>query len=200
MNGPRLTYLPNLISAARLLAVPLLVWFAFREMHAAFTFLLVPTLASDIVDGWLARKLGAESKIGATLDSVADISVVLAMVYAIWPLHPDVYREHGWIIIGVVVVWVFAHLASLIRYGRLASFHTWLIRAGIFAFSLFALVLFLFGFVPWLLYLAAIICTLGAVEHFAMLALLPDWTPNVRGGIREALRLRRGDTIPPQKP
>jgi CDP-diacylglycerol--glycerol-3-phosphate 3-phosphatidyltransferase len=169
-------------------------------MHTAFAFLLLPVLASDIVDGWLARKLGAESNFGAALDSVADISVVRTMVYAIWPLHPDVYREHGWIIISVVVIWVFAHLASLIRYGRLASFHTRLIRAGIFAFSLFALVLFLFGFVPWLLFLAALICALGAVEHFVMLALLPHWTPNVHGGIREALRLRRGDTFRPPAP
>jgi CDP-diacylglycerol--glycerol-3-phosphate 3-phosphatidyltransferase len=192
MNGPRFKQIPNLITAARLLSVPVLVWFAYRELHTAFAVLLLPALASDIIDGWLARKLDGESNFGATLDSVADISLVLAMVYAIWPLHPEVYREHGWIIIGVVIIWILAHLASLLRYGRLASFHTRLIRAGIFAFSLFAIVLFLFGFVPWLLYLAALTCTLGAIEHFTMLALLPQWTPNVRGGVREALRLRRG--------
>jgi CDP-diacylglycerol--glycerol-3-phosphate 3-phosphatidyltransferase len=191
MNNLRIAWLPNAFSVGRLLAAPLLAWLAFRGMHGAFAALLVPALASDIVDGWLARKLGAVSARGASLDSIADICLVLVMVYAIWPLHPYVYLDHGWVIIAVVVVWILGHTASLLRYGRLASFHTRLIRAGIFAFSIFALVLFLFGFVPWLLYLAAVTCTLGALEHFAMLAMVPDWTPNLHGGIPEALRRRR---------
>lgn len=191
MRESRLKWLPNAITLARLCSVPVLAWLAFRRMDTAFAAVLVPALASDVLDGWLARRLGAVSQLGSTLDSVADISVILVMVYAIWPLHPDVYLEDGWVIIGVVVIWVFAHLASLWRYGRLASFHTWLIRSGIFAFCLFALVLFLFQFVPWMLYLAAALCTLGAIEHFVMLALLPQWTPDLHGGIPEALRRRR---------
>ena len=190
MDTQRLTWLPNAITLARLLAVPVLGVLAWSGMHGAFAALLLPALASDVLDGWLARRLDATTAFGAALDSIADILLVLVMVYAIWPLHPYVYREHGWPIIAVVVIWVIAHAASLLRYGRLASFHTHLIRAGIFAFSLFAVVLFLFGFVPWMLYLAAAICALGAVEHFVMLALVPRWTPNLHGGIPQALKLR----------
>jgi len=196
MNRSRFAWLPNALTVGRLLSVPVLGWLAYSGMHTAFAALLVPALASDVIDGWLARKLGAVSDSGAMLDSIADILLVLAMVYAIWPLHPDVYLEHGWVIITVVVVWVFGHAASMLRYGRLASFHTHLIRAGIFAFSIFALLLFLFGFVPWLLYLAAFICLLGAVEHFIMLALLSEWTPNLHGGIPQALRLHRAGRKP----
>ena len=177
----------------RLLSLPFLLVFAWRGMHAAFAALLLPALASDVLDGWLARRLGVESPLGATLDSVADILLVVVMVYAIWPLHPYVYQKHGWPIISVVVIWMFAHAASLLRYRKLASFHTQLIRGGIFAFSLFAVVLFLFGFFPWMLYLAAAVCALGAVEHFVMLALVPEWTPNLHGGIPDALRRRRQD-------
>ena len=191
MDTQRLTWLPNAITLARLLAVPVLAVLAWSGMHGAFAALLLPALASDVLDGWLARRLDATTAFGAALDSIADILLVLVMVYAIWPLHPYVYREHGWPIIAVVVIWVIAHAASLLRYGRLASFHTHLIRAGIFAFSLFAVVLFLIGFVPWMLYLAAAICALGAVEHFVMLALVPRWTPNLHGGIPQALQLRR---------
>ena len=191
MDTQRLTWLPNAITLARVLAVPVLAVLAWSGMHGAFAALLLPALASDVLDGWLARRLDATTAFGAALDSIADILLVLVMVYAIWPLHPYVYREHGWPIIAVVVIWVIAHAASLLRYGRLASFHTYLIRAGIFAFSLFAVVLFLFGFVPWMLYLAAAICALGAVEHFIMLALVPRWTPNLHGGIPQALQMRK---------
>jgi len=188
MDASRFGWLPNAITVARLASLPLLTLFAWRELHGYFAGLLLPALASDVVDGWLARRLGAESALGASMDSIADILLMLVMLYAIWPLHPYVYTEHGWVIGGVVLIWVCGHLASLLRYGRLASFHTHLIRAGIFSFSLFAVVLFLFGFVPALLYLSAAICTLGAAEHFAMLALVPEWTPDLHGGIREALR------------
>jgi len=191
MDAPRLAWLPNAITLARLASLPWLAWMASSGMHDAFAALLLPALASDVADGWVARKLAAESALGATLDSVADILLVVVMVYAIWPLHPYVYQQHGWVIIAVVLIWILAHLASLLRYGRLASFHTRLIRTGIFSFSLFAVILFLFGFVPALLYLAAFICTLGAAEHFVMLALVPRWTPDLHGGVPEALRRRR---------
>jgi cardiolipin synthase len=191
MDTSRLAWLPNAVTVARMLSLPPLVWLAWNGMQSAFSALLVAALASDVVDGWLARRLNVESRLGATLDSVADILLVLVMVFAIWPLHPYVYEEHPWPILGVVAIWIVAHLASLVRYGRLASFHTYLIRAGIFSFSVFALVLFLFGFVPWLLYLAAAVCALGAVEHFVMLLLLPEWIPDLHGGVPEALRRRR---------
>lgn len=194
MKAHRFGWIPNAITVARLACVPVLAFLAHNQQQGAFTAILIPALASDVLDGWLARKLDAASAAGAVMDSIADILLILVMVYAIWPLHPDVYLRHGWVIIGVVVVWSVAHLASWVRYGRLASFHTRLIRAGIFAFSLFAVVLFLYGFIPWLLYLAAVVCTLGAVEHFVMLYLLPDWTPNLHGGIPEAIARRDAST------
>jgi CDP-diacylglycerol--glycerol-3-phosphate 3-phosphatidyltransferase len=160
-------------------------------MHFAFAALLILALLSDIADGWIAKKYSVESPTGALLDSVADILLMSVILYAIWPLHPYVYEDHGLVFIVVVVLWIFGHTAALIRYGRPASFHTRLIRVGIAAFSLFAVVLFTYGFVPWMLYLAAIICSLGVVEHFAMLVLLPEWTPDIHGGLPEVLRRRR---------
>ena len=183
--------LPNAITATRAILAPVLALLAYQQQAAAFVVLLVPTLISDIVDGWLARKLGTESTFGATLDSVADILVAAALLFAIWPLHPDVYREHGLVFIGVAAWLMLGHIGSLLRYGRLASFHTRLIRAGILAASIFALVLFAYGFVPWLLYLTAAICALGGLEHFVLLALVRDWQPNISGGIPQALRMRR---------
>jgi CDP-diacylglycerol--glycerol-3-phosphate 3-phosphatidyltransferase len=201
MNDSRLAWLPNAITLGRLAAVPALAWLAVTHARGAFAVLLALALISDVADGWLARRLGAESPLGSTLDSVADIALMAVILFAIWPLHPEVYREHGTVIWAVVALLALGHLASLLRFGRLASFHTRLIRAGIFTFSVFALVLFIVGFHPWLLYLAAAVCTLGALEHFAMLMLLPEWTPNIHGGLPEVLRRRRQQRSgrPPRK-
>lgn len=180
--------LPNAISTFRLVAAPVLLTLAFLKFHLAFAWLLVPALFSDFLDGWLARKLHIESDIGSMLDSVADISLMLVIIVSIWFLHPVVYQEHWQIIAMVVVFWSFAHLAALLRYGRLASFHTRLLQAGILLFGIFALVLFTYGFVPWMLYLAGIVSLLGGVEHLALLALLPEWTPNIRAGLLGVIR------------
>ena len=62
----------------------------------------------------------------------------------------------------------------------------WLVAAVyVFTTSLYV------GVSTWLLYLAGIVCTLGALEHFAILVLLPEWKPNIHGGLAEVLRMRR---------
>jgi len=188
MNPSRL---PNAISAFRLLSAPMLLAMAVAQMHQAFAWLLIPAFASDILDGWLARKLHCESPFGAQLDSLADISLMGAVIVSIWFLHPAVYRQHWPIIAAVLVVWTIAHLLALLRYGRPASFHTRLIQAGILLFGVFAVVLFTYDFVAWMLYLAGIVSLLGAAEHLVLLALLPAWTPDIRGGLRQVLRERR---------
>jgi CDP-diacylglycerol--glycerol-3-phosphate 3-phosphatidyltransferase len=190
-NRPRLAWLPNAISLARLASVPLLAWLALQGWAGGFAALLVLSLASDLFDGWIARRLEVVSRLGAVLDSVADIALTLAILLGIWLLHPMVYHQDGWIIYSLLTAWFLAHCASLLRYGRLASFHTWLIRLGIGLFNLFAVILFIFHYYPWLLYLSASLSFLGVIEHFMLLALLPRWTPDLPGGIFTVLKQRR---------
>lgn len=181
---------PNAISMARLLSTPLLVWLAFEGKADAYAAVLLLALASDLLDGWLARRLNATSRAGALLDSVADIALTVAILLGMVFLHAEVYQYDGWVIYSVIAAWLLAHSASLIRYGRLASFHTWLIRIGILIFNLFAVILFLFSYQPWLLYLAAGLSLLGVIEHFLLLALLRDWTPDIPGGVFSVWRDR----------
>jgi CDP-diacylglycerol--glycerol-3-phosphate 3-phosphatidyltransferase len=184
------TSLPNLITKTRLAATPVLLLMAIIQWRQAFAWLLILALLSDFLDGWLARKWQCESDQGATLDSIADIVLMGTVIVSIWLLHPDVYTGHWQIIAAVVVLWTIAHLAALLRYGRPASFHTRLLQVGIGLFALFSLVLFTYGFIPVLLYLAGVVSFIGGIEQLVMLALLPEWTPDLRGGIREALKQR----------
>jgi CDP-diacylglycerol--glycerol-3-phosphate 3-phosphatidyltransferase len=41
--------------------------------------------------------------------------------------------------------------------------------------------LFLWGMRPWFFYLASGLSILGAIEELIIIALLPEWTANVRG-------------------
>lgn len=80
---------PNMLTSARLLAAPgLAVPFLLLPRPEADLWALGLFLAAavtDFFDGWLARRLGQESRLGAVLDPIADkvtVAVGLAVVLA----------------------------------------------------------------------------------------------------------------------
>jgi cardiolipin synthase (CMP-forming) len=176
-----LRHVPNVLSGARALAVPVLLVLAFLGRETAFTWVLIPALLSDIFDGWIARAFGLESTLGAKLDSVADSLMLFVFVYGIWVFHPEVIREHAWLCGTAVGLWVLEDVLALARYGRLSSFHTYLSKVVANLLGFFIGWLFLFGFEPWMLYLAAGTSIIASLEELALLRVLPVWRADVRG-------------------
>ena len=174
-------HLPNIVSAARIAAAPVLLYCAAGGDHTAFTWVLVPALLSDIADGVLARALQLQSKLGALLDSIGDQLLLFTSIYGIWVFHREVITEHqAWCYV-MVSAWVVEALAALVRYGRLSSFHTYASKVAGYLLGIFVGVLFVFGFHPWLLYVAVATSVLGNLEELVLLRLLPEWRADVRG-------------------
>jgi CDP-diacylglycerol--glycerol-3-phosphate 3-phosphatidyltransferase len=176
-----LRHLPNALSIARIVAAPVLVALAAAGNETAFTWVLVPALLSDIADGLIARLLHLQSRLGALLDSVADVLLLFTALYAVRVFHPEIVAAHwpaGALLVGV---WLAQNVTALLRYGRLSSFHTLLSKVAGYLLGIFVGVLFVFGFQPWLLYLAVGVSVIGNLEEFALMALLPSWRPDVRG-------------------
>ena len=67
---------PSGISALRLAALPFFLYFFFNGNTAVATLVFSIAAVTDLFDGYLARKLGAESKFGAYFDSAVDFIVV----------------------------------------------------------------------------------------------------------------------------
>jgi len=181
VSRERLRHLPNAISAARMAAPPVLLALALAGRPAAFTWVLVPALLSDMVDGWLARTYHLESKRGAFLDSVADTLLLFVSIYGIWVFHGEVITANAVLCGAVIVSWVLEDCAALLRYRRLSSFHTYLSKTAGYVLGLYVGVLFVFGHYPALLYAASGLSIAGNLEEFALLALLPQWRTDVRG-------------------
>ena len=70
--------LPNIVTLARLCAVPLAFWLIVEHRLAEAFWLFVAAGVSDAVDGWLARRLGGNA-LGAVLDPVADKALLVTM-------------------------------------------------------------------------------------------------------------------------
>ncbi|MGH3359731.1 MAG: CDP-alcohol phosphatidyltransferase family protein, partial [Nocardioidaceae bacterium] len=80
-TSARVFTVPNLLSFARLLGVPLFLWLVLgpEEDEWALVVLMVSGF-TDYLDGKLARSLHQISKLGAILDPVADRLYILAVV------------------------------------------------------------------------------------------------------------------------
>lgn len=75
--------IPNMLTIARMIAVPALVGLFYLPQPAAAwaTFgLFVAAAVTDYLDGWLARRLNQMSEFGRALDPVADKLIVAAVL------------------------------------------------------------------------------------------------------------------------
>ena len=194
MSRSSIRHLPNLISAARILSVPVLVVLAYLNKEEPFKWLLLAALLSDIADGLIARSFKLTSTLGAKLDSIGDALLIAAAFYGTVVFHQEFVNNYMTWFAVVLGLWVLTILISFLRYGRLASFHSYASRASAYALGIFVMVLFLWGFKPLIFYAAVIISVLAILEEFVMFWLLPDWTPNVRG-VYWILRKRRGSSL-----
>lgn len=71
--------LPNLISLARLLSVPLIILLILQEAWTgAFIFFLLAGL-SDAVDGFIAKRFDMQSELGKFLDPLADKALLVGI-------------------------------------------------------------------------------------------------------------------------
>src|SRR5215467_12456988 len=79
-HEPDLTLsIPNLITLARVLAVPVIIWaITAGEVGIAFALFLAAGL-SDLIDGFLAKRFGMATELGAYLDPLADKAMIVSI-------------------------------------------------------------------------------------------------------------------------
>ena len=91
--------IPNLITLARILLVPVVVWaIATGQILLAFLLFLVAGI-SDGVDGFLAKRFGMKTELGAYLDPLADKVLIVS-----------IYVSLG--ITGVIPLWIIILVVS----------------------------------------------------------------------------------------
>lgn len=82
-----LLLVPNLVSLARIAGVLVAASCLFLEFYTVALVLGVASGLTDYLDGYLARRLGQTSQLGALLDSLADILVALVCFAVAVHLH-----------------------------------------------------------------------------------------------------------------
>ncbi len=92
---------PNMLTLARIAVIPVFVWFTYDadplySLWAAVLFALASI--TDVVDGWLARKLNLITVVGKFLDPLADKLIVMAALIMMVRLG----RCAAWVVIVLI--------------------------------------------------------------------------------------------------
>ncbi len=86
--------IPNSLTLIRIMLIPVFVvvfYLPFKWNHLLATAVFSLAAITDMLDGYLARKLGQTSKLGAFLDPVADKLMVAVVLVLIVQQHPAIW-------------------------------------------------------------------------------------------------------------
>jgi CDP-diacylglycerol--glycerol-3-phosphate 3-phosphatidyltransferase len=170
---------PNLVSSLRLLMAPLLFVFAFLQMEYWFIGALLFAGLTDVLDGFLARKMNLISPLGARLDSWGDFTIYSTMAICAWILWPEVTQRelahYAMILFSILLpVWV-----GLTRFGKITGYHTWSVKIAVLATFAGYIALYA-GLAAWPFALASWLCVIAATEEILITLVLRHERTDVR--------------------
>lgn len=120
-NGKERPALANALTICRI--VLSLVLLAPPALSPTFFVLYAAAGATDMADGFIARKTGATSELGARLDSIADIVLAVVCLVRVLPAITVPVWLWGWIAL-IVIVKVSNVVSGLVTEKRLVLPHT----------------------------------------------------------------------------
>lgn len=113
VSGPRHLNIPNLITLGRVILVPVVFWLLVSGQTQLAFFAFVLAGVSDAVDGFIAKRFGLSTELGAYLDPLADKLLIVSIFVALgvmgalpsWLVIAVVSRDIL-IILGVMLSWL----------------------------------------------------------------------------------------------
>lgn len=181
VKGENIVNVPNLISLYRLLAFPVIFYFALTGQENWFVLLLCISLVSDVLDGNIARFFKLQTNFGAALDNLADICTYAMALLGLFIFKWNEIEPHAWILYLFLAVFILSYIIAFYRFGKIPGLHLYSAVSAGYIQSIFFFVLFVFGFYPWMYYLAVGWGVVAYVEKIFVLLKLDDIRIGVKG-------------------
>lgn len=139
--------IPNMITGLRIIGS---VAFLFlRPLSLEFYIVYGFCGLTDILDGFIARRLHIQSELGSMLDSFADIIFYIAMAIKIVPIALQYYTYVHWILVAVVIsIHGAAYVICALKFKRFSAVHTYANKA--MSALIFLIPYSFIGFIPLL--------------------------------------------------
>ncbi|NUQ11797.1 MAG: CDP-alcohol phosphatidyltransferase family protein [Gemmatimonadaceae bacterium] len=173
--------IPLALTIFRICSAPVLLYLAAVGNERLFLWLAIAALLSDVLDGALARRLGASSETGRLLDSWADLLIALVSFAGATLLWPDTMRREAGFFALVLAALVIPNAWGLLRFRRLLGYHTLSAKSSGVFLAVSAVLLFT-GLTAVPFRVAAFVELAVAAEYIAISLMLPDWTGEMKSG------------------
>ena len=143
----KLKHIPNALCIIRFILVALLIPLSFTIGPFAVLSITIFLIAgfTDMIDGTIARNIkGATSNLGAELDSLSDMFMVIVSVFFIIP-HMVIWRHLQLLIILALVFKLMSAVPGLIKHRKVFFLHTLSNKALGFILFITIPIYFIFG-------------------------------------------------------
>lgn len=171
--------IPDALSLSRILAAPFLLVASYYGSENLFFILFSLMLISDVLDGYLARKLHQCSRVGSALDSIGDYLTYLSVPFATWWLWPEIIKEESSYIAAVITLFMLPGIFGFIKFRQMITYHTWMSKI-MAVFMSMSIVMLLFVKEPLLFHIAVFVLVLEALENILITLVLKKPQTNVR--------------------
>ncbi|WP_372793672.1 CDP-alcohol phosphatidyltransferase family protein [Lutibacter sp.] len=165
----------------------ILIWLGEREI---FTWFLLVSYCTDMIDGFLARSLKITSARGSQLDSFGDQITFIIGLIGLLVFKYDFMQENYLLILIAFVPYSIQMLLAFRKYGKATAFHTYLAKLSAIIQGIFILWLLFFNPIYWLFYTMIVLGLLETIEEIILIFMYDKWVAGVKG-IYWALRDKR---------
>lgn len=178
----------------RIFAAPFLIillWFDQREL---FTWFLLISYSTDMIDGILARKLKITSARGSQLDSFGDQITFAIGLVGLLIFEYEFISKNYLIILIAFSPYLIQMLIAYSKYGKATAFHTYLAKLSALVQGVFILWSLFFGPIYSLFYSMIVIGLLETVEEITLIFMYDKWVSDVKGifwAIKDKRRLKK---------
>jgi phosphatidylglycerophosphate synthase len=157
--------IPNLLTALRLLLLPVLWGLALLKWPVPLAIGMIISFLTDTLDGFIARRFNVTSAFGSKFDSLADNLLIPSTVIWLVILRPEVLTDHPILCAVAVATYGSSLLVGWIKFRRFANLHLYSKKtAGVLSYAFIVHALLAGRYNAWLFYIAISLFILASVE------------------------------------
>jgi phosphatidylglycerophosphate synthase len=178
----------------RILAAPFLLFLLWLDVREIFSWFLLISYSTDMIDGFLARKLKITSARGSQLDSFGDQITLLIGLVGLWVFESEFILQNLVIIVIAFVPYLIQMVLAYSKYNKATAFHTYLAKTSALIQGVFILSsLFFTPYYP-LFYIMIAIGLLETIEEISLIFMYDNWASDVKGiywAFRDKRRIKK---------
>lgn len=165
----------------RVASSPVLLLFIALGQRELFSWFLLLSYSTDMIDGFLARRLKITSSRGSQLDSLGDQITLGVAFVGLLVFEREFILENYKVILIPFFLYFIQMLLAFRKYGKTTAFHTYLAKLSAIVQGVFILWFLFFSPVYWLFYLMIFLGIVETIEEIVLIILYPKWVSGVKG-------------------